>query len=97
MARLIDADKLQKSLEEKKWVIGGFYEWLSYWIDKAPAVDVTEVVRCKDCVWWDADEDDPPWGKCCRPLGDSRITDAAEDDYCSYGERKEYNGRTKAN
>lgn len=45
-------------------------------IERLPAVDAVEVVRCYDCKFWD-------YGDCYR-LELSRPTD-----FCSYGERKE--------
>ena len=49
-------------------------------INQFPAADVVEVVRCKDCRHYDkgACWDQDAYGRCWR-----------EDDYCSYGERKE--------
>lgn len=46
-------------------------------IEKLPAVDAVEVVRCKDCVRWDAHECE------CNAWYGFR-----ENDFCSYGERK---------
>lgn len=40
-----------------------------------PTEDVTPVVRCKDCKYWD-------YGDCYR------IELSRPDDFCSYGERK---------
>ena len=51
------------------------YDGLCY-IEDAPAADVVEVVRCKDCKHWD-------FGDCYR----QELT--RPDDFCSYGERKE--------
>lgn len=46
-----------------------------------PAADVVEVVRCKDCRWWNGKEARvcviEPYEPCRKP-----------DDYCSRGERK---------
>lgn len=50
-------------------------------IVKAPTVDAVEVVRCKDCAWFNkagcaiyiVDDSDKP----------------KENDFCSYGERKD--------
>lgn len=47
---------------------------------KAPAVDAVQVVRCKDCKWWNhpgcavyiVDDSDKP----------------KENDFCSFGERR---------
>ena len=45
--------------------------------------DLTEVVRCKDCVYWE--QATPDSGNCNRAL---EIT-AYASDFCSYGERRE--------
>ena len=74
---------------------------LVYWddIEAAPTVDAAEVLRCRDCKYW-GDED----GKLQRSDGvlfarckvhnyliDGRHTGwcPTENDFCSYGERKE--------
>ena len=56
----------------------------------APAADVAEVVRCKDCKWF-ADNNGGEWYG-CKMFHVVRITpeDAPKpDDFCSYGERME--------
>lgn len=57
-------------------------------IAEAPAADVVEVVRCKDCQWWEARSCNSFIGRCENPLNGlvSEYTD--DEDYCSYGERK---------
>lgn len=50
-----------------------------------PAADVVEVVRCKDCVYWGG-VDEFGDGFCKNPSGIDDI--ARENDFCSYGERK---------
>lgn len=49
----------------------------------APAVDVVEVMRCKDCIYWDNASN---WIPQCRRL--DGLLSPKEDDFCSYGERK---------
>ena len=49
-------------------------------IEDLPAADVAEVVRCKDCKFWDSG------CRWCDLWGDTQEYD---DGYCSYGERKE--------
>lgn len=44
---------------------------------RMPAADVVEVVRCKDCKWFDA----------CVNGNVFKILDV--EDYCSYGEKKD--------
>lgn len=60
-------------------------------IDSAPAANVVEVVRCKDCKYrgW---KQEPCHGKTvdyCRVV-DELLTNS-EESYCSYGERRESN------
>lgn len=61
----------------------------------ATAVDFVEPVRCKDCKYWkDTSFDtvtEDHWGECRKPLGDYRYCETAENDFCSYGERREEN------
>lgn len=45
-----------------------------------PAADVVQVVRCKDCLFFTTEK------SCCRPEG---LIKAREDDFCSYGEKRE--------
>ena len=42
-----------------------------------PTADVIEIVRCKDCKWWDGND--------CKAR-DIDVVDV--DDFCSYGERR---------
>lgn len=49
-------------------------------------IDVVEVVRCKDCVYWDGRGYD---GRCEAPVNGLIREYSNYDDYCSYGERKE--------
>ena len=61
-------------------------------ISNLPSADVVEVVRCKDCEFWNKDENVLNNRGICDEWSDyeggiSRYT--GSDDYCSYGERKE--------
>ncbi len=54
-------------------------------IQAAPAVDAVEVVRCKVCEYYEADE-------CVNPyifMSDGARLYTDDDDFCSYGERKD--------
>ena len=53
-------------------------------IKTAPTVDAVPVVRCRECKWWQEDDD---IGHCDNPDGLDNY--AKPDDFCSYGERKE--------
>ena len=53
-------------------------------IDTAPTVDAVPVVRCKDCKYWQDNNDGYPHEEC--RWGHGETPDA--NDFCSYGERK---------
>lgn len=59
---------------------------------EAPAVDAVEVVRCKDCKWYQEGKLLAPNKFCFRlkhPKEDRKIGyNYAPDDFCSYGERR---------
>lgn len=101
MARLIDADK--RIAEIKKLYCDGCDNYggskcRACWtddamclIDDAPTVDAVEVVRCRDCKHWDSET----W------FCDNHSTFGhhgfewnmfSEEDFCSYGERKDDDG-----
>lgn len=54
-------------------------------------IDVAPVVRCKDCKWF-ADNNDGNWFGCWLFQTIQIIPEDTPkpDDYCSYGERKDY-------
>ena len=78
--RLIDADDLLKKKREME-----LYFAVPEWeIEKAPTIDAVPVVRCKDCKFFQYGD------YCC---GDKmEHSHAREDDFCSYGERKDGEG-----
>lgn len=76
MSRYIDADNLQRHGNR-----GGIVYWRD--IEAQPTADVVEVVRCKDCKYWQDNNGGYP-NQNCRWMKDETPDD---DDYCSYGER----------
>lgn len=90
--RLIDADRLSKKKKYQFQTKGGCFpkaEWFLKLDDvfQAPTIDAVSVVRCKDCSYWKAAKVNAKGFLIC-PASGMEIT---EDDYCSYGERKEAN------
>lgn len=84
--RLIDADELEKKLHGlslDKWNQDTSTSWSNAYLEcedmvyDAQTVDAVEVVRCRDCEWWNGYEESC-FGKLARA-----------DDYCSWGERRE--------
>jgi hypothetical protein len=60
-------------------------------IKSAPTADVVEVVRCKDCVFWNTKSESLTDEHICRRFSYFGVCDnyTAAYDYCSYGEKKE--------
>ena len=62
-------------------------------LDEAPTVDAVEVVRCKDCVYYQEGKLLAPNKFCFRlkhPKENRQIGyNFSPDDFCSYGERRE--------
>lgn len=100
--RLIDADRALEIVRDQGITHPNAYHLTNYAtliLREAPTVDAVEVLRCRDCKYW-GDED----GKLQRSDGllyarckvhnyliDGRHTGwcPTENDFCSYGERKE--------
>lgn len=75
--RPIDADALKEAFYER----GLGYQAIDELINEAPIIDAVPVVRCKDCVNGNMDRG---FFLCC-----SSGMVVNEDDFCSYGERKD--------
>ncbi len=61
-------------------------------INGLPAVDAVEVVRCKDCAYYEGGEHFPDMRFCCRLHRDDGTParyNFAPNDFCSYGETPE--------
>lgn len=85
MARLIEADELKEKLGKMIEYCGkdnrangltALFQVVDALID-CPTIDAVPVVRCRDCVYWN--------DRWCY-INDGYFED---DDFCSYGERKE--------
>lgn len=81
--RFVDANALITAMNVWDWQELYLPIHFKQLIDEQPTADVVEVVRCKDCVYWE--QATPDSGNCNRAL---EIT-AYATDYCSYGERRE--------
>ena len=94
--RLIDADALEKKLnEDRKWLIEQgmrgteniLVHYLMRNLYEAPTINAVSVVRCKDCMY--SETDDMGFYYCVHDIigGYGATLDA--DTFCSYGERKD--------
>ena len=91
--KLIDADALQNillpittALEHEYGSLGGAVSGCMKHIDNAPTVDAVPVVRCRDCKHRGTDD-------CIFHIkgepADEELLLKLDNDFCSYGERKE--------
>lgn len=92
--RLIDATELEKIWEKQKardQYNGGGYLYspqdILDDIEEAETIDAVPVVRCKDCK-----HRDPENHHCDYPAGTTIYFPRKDDDFCSYGERKDGDG-----
>ena len=58
-------------------------------IESLPSADAVEVVRCKDCKWYVQKQKNLPYNVTKRYCNRTCTLATKEDDYCSYGERRE--------
>ena len=97
--RLIDADALMEKVQFRNpidnhnaEVIAGCVNLTRRIIDNSPIIDAVPVVRCKDCVFRSGLTGAAPfmYHYCHRGVGLSG--EVKDDDFCSYGERKDGEG-----
>ena len=97
--RLIDANALKQMFDEREAddveMYGGVHiiecfpaDDAREIVDQMPTVDAVEVVRCKDCKWYQirAWEEGKPEYDCRKTHA---LLDVEPDDFCSYGERRD--------
>lgn len=77
--RLIDADALLERIENPYQ-----YREVAAWVNDMPTIEQPEIIRCKDCEFWQDNNGGYP-NMNCRWI-DDETPDA--DDFCSYAERK---------
>ena len=57
-------------------------------LDMAIEALQTEVVRCKDCRWYEQKQKNLPYNMSKRYCNRSCVLATKENDFCSYGERR---------
>ena len=92
MSDYIKREDVYKILNEVPSDMGGliFSEDVAIRLDMLPPADVVEVVRCKDCKWCKQNNSHGyEWEECEKINMIGLSHDVVDDDYCSYGERKD--------
>lgn len=83
------ADMLRERDAIEAWNRRAHEYGVEFLVSNQPVVDVVEVCRCKDCMYWSREGngycDDE--NHCINPDGLDNFAKA--DDFCSYGERRE--------
>ena len=100
MARLIDADELNKfpirldhcdkEHGSEDFVLG--IESVLEYAEYLPTVDAVPVTRCKYCKYWQDNNDGYPHEECRWGHGET----PDDNDFCSYGERKNNGNEDRA-
>ena len=87
--RLIDADALKSYMDEcsKESKFRVYYGYAESFINYAPTIDAVPVVRCGKCKYFRPYEGEEHKGDCAELVGLESCV--YEDDFCSYGERKD--------
>lgn len=82
--RVIDADKLVDMLYDNEFATLCPLDEVSGVVDSCPTIDAVVVTHCKDCKYYDR-------GECYHPRHERHLQSICQedDDFCSYGERKE--------
>ena len=89
MARLIDGDALIAWIKGSQQMTSKMKSIICY-IKTMPTIDAVEVVRCKDCRHNPKYTRDYMYGLCvCCCEDDQYSWTPEDDDFCSYGERRE--------
>lgn len=81
MAEYIERGALLKALNEAKIPYNAD---VNYFITNAPAADVQEVTRCRECAYFDQDAPTDVFGHC---FTNHRMT--KDDNFCSWAKRKD--------
>ena len=96
MSRVIDADALRK--EHCKGCSADIQEFCKddpvcaslMWLNEAPTIDAVPVVRCKECKYYKPGKYFKDINFCHRLpyYAEKGGLNVADDDFCSYGERR---------
>lgn len=90
MSRYIDADALAQQVCVQLCTASNCSNVLKM-IHDVPTADVVEVVRCKDCKYYRKNIScvGGLYNGCSEWLNEGNEIEVREDDYCSFGERRE--------
>ena len=88
--RLIDANEIEELFyKQVEWGATDLMDAFDDALQDAQTVDAVEVVRCKDCKHFLPNTDVNVNRGVCEHYGVTCWLEKYEDDFCSYGERKD--------
>ena len=83
--RLIDAHEVEELFyKQVEYGATDLMDAFDDALEDAQAVDAVEVVRCKECKYWEVGKAYEPY--CNHPC--CGLWDTTADDFCSYGKRR---------
>jgi hypothetical protein len=83
--RLIDASEVEELFyKQVEWGATDLMDAFDDALDDAQTVDAVEVVRCRDCMYWESGKDYEPY---CNHVA-CGMWATMPDDFCSYGETR---------
>ena len=88
MNKLIYADELKLAIRDDMSINGANFAIMKQHINEARTIDAVEVVRCKDCKYFNQKTPVGGFCKCGEVCGGNGFM-RVNDDFCSYGEIKE--------
>ena len=86
----IERDEAKRVMKANDWLNPAIPNVVNVILDRLPAADVVEVVRCMDCTWWEVRSHGSMVGRCQNPINGLVSEYCDDEDYCSYGKRKEH-------
>lgn len=94
MARLIDADALSIEVMDASYWDNQDEDVIWNLVQDAPTIDAVPVVRCKECKCAYINSFSAASGVavCKHWSNEAKTVIVQQDDFCSYGERREDNG-----
>ena len=85
----LERGEVKRIIKANNWLNPVIPNVVNVIVDRIPAADVVEVVRCKDCRHWGG----VTFGYICRRFSGTTLrNETRENDYCSFGAKMDGKG-----